>query len=132
MSKLMNGMGFADDATGPYVTELRELMARKAANGLRYASPGTWAVEPWLIPDEERARELLAVEWSMARQHSYEVKCLDPPVHWQYDVRRGTRRLVIKWSSIPAWLGDRWREAGMHYRIWRDRKVPNPYRHPAP
>lgn len=126
---LMRKAGFGESAKGPFATELRESLARRAADGLVYQSPGTWADgEFWQIDPETRARELLAIEWSMARGHSYRTECIDPPIYWQIDTRTMKRRLKIDWSRIPDWFGDRWRELGMHYRIWRDRRLVNPYR----
>jgi hypothetical protein len=128
----MQKAGFRNSDSGPFVGELRELMARREADGLVSTSPGTWADGPfWEIDPEVRARELLAVEWSMKHGHSYRVECLDPPIHWQYNARTGRRRLVVGWTRIPIWVGDRWRELGMHYRVWRDRKLVNPYRDAA-
>lgn len=125
----MQRAGFLDTDAGPFATELRESMSRKQAAGLVSASPGTWADGPlWKIDAEVRAKALLSLDWELEHGHSHRVDCFDPPVRWQYNVRTGTRRLVVKWSRLGAWFGDRWREAGMHYRVWRDRKLVNPYR----
>lgn len=128
MSELMRGAGFRDADSGPFVTELRHAMERKQAAGLKYMSPGTWADGPfWEVGAEQRAQALLAMEWSFERGHTYRVECLEPPIRWQYDARTLRRSLHVDWRSIPSWLGDRWREAGMRYRMWRDRKLVNPY-----
>lgn len=40
---VMRGMGFPDDANGPYVSKLRAVMAERVKQGLAYASPGSWS-----------------------------------------------------------------------------------------
>jgi hypothetical protein len=132
MSKLMQKAGFLETDTGPFATELRQSLERKQADGLVSMSPGTWAAGPfWEIDAEVRARAILSMEWALSRGHTYRVECLDPPIYWQYNARTNRRRLIIDWRKMPLWLGDRWRELGMHYRIWRDRKLINPYADPA-
>lgn len=131
MTDLMKNAGFTASATGPYAAELRERLARMETEGLKSISPGTWAGGPfWEIDPEVRAQEILAMEWAMERGHAYRTECLDSVVHWSYNTRTGKRRVRVNWSMIPAWLGDRWREAGMRYRVWRDRNLTNPYRQP--
>lgn len=128
MPNLMQKAGFRDSDTGPFATELRQSLEQKRAEGLVSMSPGTWAYGPfWEIDAEVRAKAILAMEWGMKRGHTYRVECIDRPIYWQYNARDRSRRLVVKWRSLPVWLGDRWREAGMHYRVWRDRKLVNPY-----
>jgi hypothetical protein len=54
---IIRGMGFPDDATGPYVTALRRLVREQVAQGMTNRSAGTWA-DPTIWNDhEERARD---------------------------------------------------------------------------
>jgi hypothetical protein len=129
MTKLMHNAGFTDADVGPFASELRAALERKQADGLVSMSAGTWADGPfWTIEAEVRAQAILGMEWAMERGHSYRVECLDPPIEWQHNARTMKRSLRVSWHKMPAWLGDRWRELGMHYRVWRDRKLVNPYR----
>lgn len=84
--------------------------------------------------EEERAR--LAFQWAIDHGLSHRVECFDPPMRWVWNLSSGTpvRRLRIDWKRIPAWLGDRRREAAFMVRRWwikRVLKLRNPYEVPA-
>lgn len=132
---IMAQMGFTPYDTGPYVTELRAVMAKKVERGLRRASAGTFAGHLGSIPAEERARAHLAMNWEIEQGMTYRVDCIDgKPWGWTFSVVDMKRRWRIQWKRIPAWLGDRRREAVFRLKRWWTRKVlkrVNPYSLPA-
>ena len=133
LDQMMEHMGFPATETGPYVTELRAVVARQISEGVVYRSGGSWAERcfdkegNWTISHEERARELLAVEWEIQNAHSCRVECVDPIIWRSYNVRTGERSVRVRWHMIPAWCRDQFRRAGMRYRVWRNRNTTNPY-----
>lgn len=132
---VMAEMGFTPFDTGPYVTELRGVMAEKVERGLRRASAGTFPGVLSSITAEERARAHLAMNWEIAQGMTYRVDCIDgKPWGWTFNAVTMKRRWRIKWQYILPWLGDRRREAGFLVRRWWRRKVlkqVNPYSLPA-
>jgi len=112
--KIMLRMGFPETETGPYVTKLRENIRRQVAGGMRNRSGGSWAPGAEKLTAEQRAKELLALDWEIEHGHSYRVECLDGP-HSLKDV-------------LP-WLGDLWRNAAMKVRMLKHRVLgqTNPY-----
>lgn len=124
--QIMERMRFAVTDRGPYVTELRALIARQVAEGLTDRSAGSWAGD--VFPDaEERAKALLSWEWATERGHCCRQEVIDPLIHWTFSTKTMRRGIRIHWRSIPAWVCDRLREAAMRWRVWRDRDLPNPY-----
>jgi hypothetical protein len=128
-NKIMRNMGFADDDEGPLVLKLRGEIARQVhEHGLVNRSAGTWAPEHGLagmkLSQEERARAILEMEWSIARGYTSEVRCLDRPWGKKIDVRT---TFYVNWDD--TWCGDRWRSFKMDVRIaWdRLRGIRNPY-----
>lgn len=122
---LMERIGFAAEEDGPFVTELRARMAEKEAAGL------TKMHVSWSGPGdhEERAREMLAVDWEIERGGAALIECLDGWIGWQYRFDTGwppRRVLRIKWKMLLPWLGDRRRAMVAKWRRWR--AGPNPYR----
>lgn len=118
--QIMLDMGFPESEQGPYVTELRKVIAEQVSHGLVRRSGGTWAPEcfdekgAWTISHEDRARAFLEVEWEMKHGHTAEVKNLDGG--WDYPLSK---------------LGDLWRRLLMDLRVWRDKVLlgrVNPYR----
>jgi hypothetical protein len=81
--KIMEQMGLPETENGPYVTLLRESIAKEAAKGLVGASGGTWGnnevgiISQASIPYEERAKSLLAWDWEIAQGHSYRINSID-------------------------------------------------------
>lgn len=135
--QLMLNIGFPPTETGPYVTELREHIARQMAYGMTNRSAGTFAEECYArdenrfitgynISPEERARAMLEMDWAMENGHSYRTECIDPPIGWRYNVKTMRRTLKVRWSRLLPWVGDRFREAAMRWRIRRGGQ--NPYR----
>lgn len=111
LDQMMSRMGFETTDTGPYVTELRAVVARQMSEGLISRSAGTWA--PGNHSAEDRARAFLAYEWSMQQWHSYRVENIDRD-----------------WSEQLTMIGDRIREVGFHFRMLRSKLLRrrNPYR----
>lgn len=111
LDEMMARMGFAPTDTGPFVTELRALIARQMSQGMVDRSAGTWA--PGEHTAEDRARTLLQVEWAMEHGHAHEVKNIDED-----------------WSEPLTMIGDKLREGAFHLRVMRDKVLGrrNPYR----
>ena len=115
---LLTQLGFPADERGPAARLLAE---RLAAGGVDRVH-ASWTGGTW----EERAREMLAIDWEIEHGGAYEVRCIDGLGGWRYDFIADRRRYRIRWRSLPAWLGDhgrRWRAA---FNRWR--AGPNPYR----
>lgn len=110
LDQMMIRMGFEPTDTGPYVTELRVLIAKQMANGLISRSGGTWA--PGNHSAEDRARAFLAHEWSMQQGHFYRVDNMD------HD-----------WSEPLTMIADTFRRLGFHLRMLRTKilRRRNPY-----
>lgn len=127
--------GFLPTDTGPYVTTLREQTRKQVERGLLDRSPGTWGPDAfdfntnkWKIDAEARAKILLALEWRIEHGHSCYIECIDgPPWGWTLDTRTMQRSFRVKWHMIRPWLRDQRRLLEMHYRVWCDRHVVNPY-----
>lgn len=109
--EIMIRMGFPPTAKGPHIDLLRERIRDQAAQGLVYRSGGTWAPGSESMTLDGRAKHLLAWEWAIERGHYSTVRAIDG--------------LTVR-SLIP-WVGDRLRDAAMRLRVWRDRRVTNPY-----
>lgn len=62
VEQIMAKMLFPETETGPYVTELRKMIAREIEGGLMNRSAGTWGPEGH--NHELRAREFLAADWA--------------------------------------------------------------------
>lgn len=110
---ILIGMGFPETADGPFVRELRAHIRKQVERGMLNRSGGTWAPGSSKLTHDERAREILAVDWEIAHGHSYRVELFD-----------GLR----SWRHILPWLGDNVRFAAMKARIWWHRNLKNPYR----
>jgi hypothetical protein len=130
LEQQMAHMGFPETETGPCVTALRAHIAKQLEAGMVMRSAGSWSEAGLALSHEDRAREILAFDWAVERCHTYRVKCFDRPVWWQWDFSGPlpVMRFRVSWRSIPAWVGDRFREFGCRYRVWRDRKLVNPWR----
>lgn len=135
-ARIMLKMGFPPTETGPFVSELRAKIVKQVAEGLVNRSGGSWAegcyerdeeghAVGWKISHEERARSLLEMEWSIEKGHAYEVKAIDPPIHWTFSTSTMRRGIRVHWSLLLPWVGDRFRELAMVLRIRRGGK--NPY-----
>jgi len=131
----MKRMGFEETERGPFVSELRESVARQVARGLVSRSGGTWSPEcfdekgRFKINAEDRAKELLAWDWEVEHMHSCLVECLEPPFCRTFNVKTMRAGIRIRWRGLWPWLvTDRLRRLAMSYRVWRDRAVRNPYR----
>lgn len=109
-NQMMERMGFPTTERGPYVTQLRALVARQVSEGMLNRSGGTWAEEcyerdangfitGYKISHEERARTFLECEWAIENGHCHEIRNID-------DYRP---------------IGDRWRKFLMDLRILRDK-----------
>lgn len=121
--EIMLRMGFPETETGPYVTQLRALIAEQVKHGLVDHSSGTWA--PGRHSAETRAKALLGMHWAMDRGHHCRVECIDGLRGWR---RRGDGKL--KHPNLIPWLQDKWRETIMQLRVARDRyilRIRNPY-----
>lgn len=116
-----------DSEQGPFVTELRGMVARKLREGMIYQSAGTCTAEFWALSFEEQAKHRLAWDWNLDRGHSYRVEVMDRLIYRGTNVLTGKRIFKIYWGSILPWIGDRFRQLGCAYRVWRDRAVSNPY-----
>lgn len=111
--EIMKRMGFPVEAKGLHIDALRESVAQQHSHGLVDRSPGTWASSPASL--EERAKELLAWDWAIARGHSAQVELLG-----------GMR----SYRDFPAWVRDRVRQFTMSWRVFHDRHIMrrrNPY-----
>lgn len=126
---IIRGMGFPDDATGPYVTALRQQVREQVAEGMVGHSGGTWADDSIWLDHEERARCLLEVHWDIKQGHSCRVELLDTaPIMLRLDIRTMRRHIEFRPRLIRPWIADQFRRAAMSLRIWRDRNRVNPYR----
>lgn len=115
---------------------IQALQEKTTANGelrRQYAERGvdrahaSWVGE---ASAEERARELLRLQWAIERGHYNRVECLDGWCGWTCNLATGRRRFYVRWRRLPAWLGDRWRSLLCDLSIWRDKhilRVRNPY-----
>lgn len=122
--QIMTKMGFPAADETPCVAELRGVMRNKVDNGLVDHSYGTWAGD---FTNEQRAKAMLAMEWSHERGHSCRIECIDPPIRRTFNTKTMRRGIRISWHMLLPWVGDKWRLAGTRYRIWRDRHLVNPY-----
>lgn len=132
--KIMLRMGFAASDNGPYVTELRQSIKQQVADGLVNRSGGTWAPEygpaGMLLPTEERARAFLQMDWEVAQNNHCEMRCLDRPFGWKYNIKADTKHYEIKWRRMPAYFGDRWRSFKLSMRVFYTKRIlrrKNPY-----
>jgi hypothetical protein len=118
---LMTEIGLGS-ASGPFANELRASLAKQAAAGVQRMHVS------WNGGDsEERARELLAVDWEISHGHTYRVEAIDGGLYTiQTNLRSGRRRLRIHW----AWFGDQFRRTGCDIRRAAHRLagIRNPYR----
>ena len=114
--QIMLRMGFPASECGPYVMKLRSHILEQVQQGLQTRSGGTWVDDARGMSHEDRAREILAVDWEIEHGHGYRVEALDG----------------FGWRYFFPWIGDRIREVAMHLRIWRDRNRVNPYLSPHP
>lgn len=135
VERIMNGMGFPPTASGPFVSALRKKTTDEVVmKGLR-SRHTSFEPEAELLTYDERAKAILAWEWAMERGHSYKQKCFAPPVGWRFVInhtgRRHTEwRIYIRWNRLLPWFGDRIRQIGMKWRVFRDKrilKLRNPY-----
>lgn len=119
---VMRQMNFSPFDTGPYVTELRGLVARQVADGMVRRSAGTWARDDFSA--EERAKAFLAAEWSMANGHCYQTECLDCfPINRHFSTKDMRWHYEFRPNRIAPWLRDQIRVLGYHVRIFRDRMI---------
>ncbi len=152
---IMAEMGFTPFDTGPYVTELRGVVAEKVERGMIYTSAGTGLtperpigsvreiiVEGLIVPvtlvgrvrgsAELRAKERLAMNWEIEQGMTYRVDCIDgTPWGWSFNAVTMKRRWRVQWRQVLPWLGDRRREAVFLVKRWWRRRVlkqVNPYR----
>lgn len=109
---LMLRMGFPVTEIGPYVTELRAHILDQVRRGMTNRSGGTWRDDDIWSRHEDRARELLGVDWAFEHGHTYRVEAIDG----------------FRWRYLRAWLGDRVRYLAFRWRMFRDRNLTNPYR----
>lgn len=126
----MDRFGIPTTEQGPFVTELRGMVARKLRNGMIYMSAGTHAPDFYDLSYEEQAKVRLAFEWSTDHNHGYRVKVMDPLWGWRIDVSTMERSFYFRWWRVPAWLGDRRRELACKCRVFWHRRVlrlQNPY-----
>ena len=102
INTIMANIGFLETDNGPYVTELRDMLANKGMNNMGIS----WGPRADQMSAEDRAKSLLSVEWGIRRGHSHCVYDLDARIDWR---------------SLPSRLK-------MYLCIWRDRLFfPNPY-----
>lgn len=127
LERQMARMGYPASEQGPYVTELRKHIQKQLDEGMVMRSAGSWAPEAASLSYEERAKATLAFDWAIGRRHGYRVEVFDPLWGWKTNVQTMKRTYYIRWRKIPAWIGDRFRELGGKYRVWRDRNLQNPY-----
>lgn len=131
VDEILARAGIGPNDQGRYVAELRIKIAQDVANGT-ISRGWSWGPKAYEMSADDRARYILSVDWHIDRGHSYRQEVLDPIVDWSFkvditkDISEWKRFLRIRWHRMPAWLGDRYRQLGMHYRIWRDRGR-NPY-----
>lgn len=127
LEQQMARFGIPETEQGPFVAALREATQKKLDSGMVMQSAGMMADGFYSLPYEEQAKARLAFDWALERRHSYRTEVIDPMWGWRTDTRTMKRRPYVRWHRIPAWLGDRFREAAMKYRVWRDRTISNPY-----
>lgn len=114
--RIMRRLGFDDDEMGRYVAALRARVAEMVAKeGI--AEFHVHCVSPNLN-NEERARAILELEWSLARGYSAQV-----------DVSS-----LRRWRDLLPWCRGRLRILRMRYRFRRDRLlgIRNPWGKAAP
>jgi hypothetical protein len=109
--EIVRRMGFPDTEQGPYVQALRQQVRKQVAQGMVNRSGGSWGPEGEKLDCEGRARELLACDWEIEHEHCHRVEAMD-----------GIR------NRLRPWIGDRFRAAACKWRIWRDRRLVNPYK----
>lgn len=137
----MANLGFRPEDHGPYVTELRVLVAKKVSEGMMRMAHPTWSWsfdqmlgnEVDIPPAEERAKALLAFWWHVGRQHTARREAIDPIVQRYRTVQemidKKPGKVEVKWRRIPAWTRDRLRLGRMKALVWWDkiRGIRNPY-----
>lgn len=118
VDQMMERMGFPTTETGPYVTELRTVVARQISEGM-------------IDRSAERARVFLEVEWEIQHGHSCQITLIDSrPIEWAFNTKTMRHCLRFRPRLIAPWLGDRWRELRMKVSVWNDRYIlrrVNPY-----
>ena len=90
-----------------------------------------WAHGASDLTADERARELLAIQWEIDQGHACAVKLFGRPWGWTFDVGTWKRSFRIKWRDMPAWIGDRRRSLACRLRkLWNTHVLGrrNPYR----
>lgn len=116
----MRGLGFADDAAGPAVDELRRSLASRGVTNAGVS----WGPEAHTLTDHERAMIFLDVQWQVERGHAAEVKLMDSaPLDWTFSTKTMRWSLRFRPSLIAPWLGDRFRSVVADFRRWRDISV---------
>ncbi len=129
LDQIMERMGFPATETGPYVTQLRALVARQMSQGMVERSAGSWAGD---FDCETRAKAFLAVEWAIEHGHCHQTECLDSfPITRYYSTRDMRWHYSFRPRRIMPWLRDRVRLLGFHWRTKRDWLLgrSNPFAH---
>lgn len=107
-----------------YVEELRQ---KNAERSVTYTNV-FWGPDAYKLSEEERARHLLAIMWQIERGHTATVKCIDGfPIQRYYSFTKNRWHWRANWGEFWPWIQDQFAKVGMKYRIWRDRKLVNPY-----
>ena len=132
-------LGFLPTDTGPYVTELREVIRRKMADGMTSMhvswGPGAFDItKSGGSGAERRARELLACEWekthgSYADSTWARIENIDSLIQKKHNLKTGKTSWRI--NRPGAWVRDRIRIlAAALLRFWRRdiRRLKNPYK----
>jgi len=117
--------GIPVDATGPFACELRAKMNERENHGLRTGGVSFGPLY-YEMDAEQRAKEWLSIIWTIESGYFYRVSGIDPVISWRYDMKGGwpgRRHFEIRWSAIPARIGDRLREAAYLWRVFRDRYI---------
>lgn len=127
VNQIMRAMGFPDTETGPYVTKLRESVARQVDRGLTRRSI-SWCVAwtPWSVgaetlTHEQRAKHLLAFDWEIENNRHYNVSAIDPIIRRRWNVTTNKTWIEVRWADIPGWIGDRLRSLMLRLRVVFDR-----------
>ena len=115
----------------PHVDKLRALMLRKVREGMLDMGV-SWANS--IMPFEERARAILAVQWEIEHKHSRSLECADCfPINRRFNTKTMTSYYEFRPERIKPWLRDLRSSLAMRCRIARDWicGLRNPYREGA-
>ncbi len=111
----------------PHIDALRVQLQAKGVTSMHVS----WAPGAAKLTADERARELLAIQWEIDQGHSTKRETFERPWGWRWDLRTMKRSFRIDWRFVRPWLRDELRAALTRVRRrWnlKVRRLHNPYR----